>query len=210
MKKTQYNFVSIFAVLVTLFFVSACNDPKATFTDKFSEIAPVTMPVNDVVEIFSLTCGHCKNLENVLARIEDTSDIEFQKTHVVFGENTLRFAYLFYAAEIQFKENKSRHFEFMGELFELVQTDFNSIPAEEKTKKIGVLFESFGMQSPQSLNESQYVKIKEKAEFAIDLSGELKLGSVPAILIKGKYLIDMNGHKNAEELKATINYLLKK
>lgn len=210
MKTIQTRVIFILTLITTIFFTSACTDSKDIFIDKYTEIAPVTIPVNNVVEIFSLTCGHCKNLENVLARIEASSEIKFQKTHVVFGEDTLRFAYLFYAAETQFKGDESRHFKFMSELFELVQTEFDSLSPEDKTRKIGMLFETYGMTSPQSLNEAQYIKIKQKADLAIDLSEELKLASVPAILVKGKYLINMNGHKNADELKETINYLLEK
>ena len=210
MKKTLSRSSLIFTFIITLFFISGCEDTSTISSDKYTTISPVTVQVDDVVEIFSLSCGHCKNLENVLQRIKDTTTIEFQKTHVVFSEDTLRFAYLFYAAETQFKGNDTQHFEFMGKLFELIQTDFDKLSSEDKTRKIGVLFQAYNMQSPQTLNEAQYMAIQKQTNLAQDLSEELNVSSVPAILVKGKYLINMNGHKNAEELAETINFLLKK
>lgn len=203
--KNRFKFTLI-ALLALL--TIACGE-QGVSADKYTTIEGVSTVQPDVVEIFSLGCGHCRSLENVLIKVEANSDIKINKTHVVFNESTLRYAYLYYAAEIQFSGHNSDFAKFTGELFALIQADFQNANPEQKRELLSKLFKQYQLIEPQSLTEEHYIKIQKLAASAEKLGAEINLSSVPAILVKGKYLLDMNKHNNSNDLIKTINYLLK-
>lgn len=203
--KNRFKF-TVIALLALL--TIACGE-QGVSADKYTTIEGVSSAQPDVVEIFSLGCGHCRSLENVLIKVEANSDIKINKTHVVFNESTLRYAYLYYAAKIQFSVHNSDFTTFTGDLFALIQGDFQNASSEQKTELLSKLFKQYQLIEPQSLTEEHYIKIQKLAASAEKLGAEINLSGVPAILVKGKYLLDLNKHNNSDELIKTINYLRK-
>lgn len=197
----KFAFISLLALLTI-----ACGQQEIS-ADKYTIIEGISTAQPDVVEIFSLGCGHCRSLEKVLTQVEVNSDINIHKTHVVFNKSTLSYAYLYYAAEIQFEDHNGSFAQFTSELFDLVQDDFQTVTIEKKRDLLSQLFKQYQLIEPQNLTEAHHSKINQLANSSKQLGSEINLSGVPAILVKGRYLLNMQKHKNSDDLINTINYL---
>ncbi len=114
MRKTSSRFsaylIFIFAAVIP-FLTSACNE-QSVDSNKFTAVASIEMPMPDVVEVFALSCGHCRNIEKMLTQLEQKADISIHKMHAVFNENTANEAYLYYSGDIQLPAAKKQRAEF--------------------------------------------------------------------------------------------------
>jgi len=216
-------FKPLLFVFVTLFALAGCsedNNPK-----EGNQYAVIPTPMNDmpdVVEIFSLACGNCKNMETMIPAIEDMTKIDIAKTHVTFNESAQRSAYVYYAAANQ-NGGKPSH-EMMTDLFTYTQSGAGAdnhdhgegqeteepaeemTPAQKKAEMIA-MFEKYGMKSPIDLSEAEHEAVYQEMVKAETIVTNANIASVPAFLVQGKYLVNSSAHKTLEDLAATITYL---
>ena len=216
-------FKPLLFVFVSLFALAGCsedNNPK-----EGNEYAVIPTPMSDlpdVVEIFSLACGNCKNMEAMIPAIEDMTKIEIAKTHVTFNESAQRSAYVYYAAANQ-NNGKPSH-EMMTDLFTYTQSGVGAdnhdhgeaqetedaaeamTPAQKKAEMIA-MFAKYNMKSPIDLSEAEHEAVYQAMVKAETIVTNANIASVPVFLVQGKYLVNSSAHKTLEDLAATITYL---
>ena len=78
---------------------------------------------------------------------------------------------------------------------------------EQKKAQMIEIFEKYGMKSPIDLSEAQHEAVYQKMLSAEEIVTNANIASVPAFLVKGKYLVNSAAHKTLEEMAATISYL---
>ncbi|MBL1416371.1 MAG: thiol:disulfide interchange protein DsbA/DsbL [Moritella sp.] len=216
-------FKPLLFVFVSLFALAGCsedNNPK-----EGNEYAVIPTPMSDlpdVVEIFSLACGNCKNMEAMIPAIEDMTKIEIAKTHVTFNESAQRSAYVYYVAANQ-NNGKPSH-EMMTDLFTYTQSGAGAdkhdhgesqeieeaaeamTPAQKKAEMI-TIFAKYNMKSPIDLSEAEHEAVYQAMVKAETIVTNANIASVPVFLVQGKYLVNSSAHKTLEDLAATITYL---
>lgn len=216
-------FKPLLFVFVSFFALAGCsedNNPK-----EGNEYAVIPTPMSDlpdVIEIFSLACGNCKNMETMIPAIEDMTKIDIAKTHVTFNESAQRSAYVYYAAANQ-NNGKPSH-EMMTDLFNYTQSGAGAdnhnhgegqgheeateamTPAQKKAQMIA-MFEKYNMKSPIDLTEAEHEAVYQAMVKAETIVTNANIASVPAFLVQGKYLVNSGAHKTLEDLAATITYL---
>ncbi|WP_017221402.1 hypothetical protein [Moritella dasanensis] len=217
-------FKPLFFVFVSLFVLAGCSEDSNPKEGSEYTVIPTPMSdLPDVVEIFSLACGNCMNMESMIPTIEKMTKIEIAKTHVTFNESAQRSAYVYYAAAIQ-NGGKPSH-EMMTDLFAYTQSGAGAdnhdhgegqaeaeepavamTPAEKKAEMIAI-FEKYNMKSPIDLSEAQHEAVYQQMVKAETVVTNANIASVPAFLVQGKYLVNSAAHKTLEDLAATITYL---
>ncbi|NQZ91057.1 MAG: thiol:disulfide interchange protein DsbA/DsbL [Moritella sp.] len=216
-------FKPLLFVFVSLFALAGCsedNNPKEG--NEYAVIPTPMFDMPDVVEIFSLACGNCKNMETMIPAIEDMTKIDIAKTHVTFNESAQRSAYVYYAAANQ-NNGKPSH-EMMTDLFTYTQSGVGAdnhdhgeaqetedaaeamTPAQKKAEMIA-MFAKYNMKSPIDLSEAEHEAVYQAMVKAEAIVTNANIASVPAFLVQGKYLVNSSAHKTLEDLAATITYL---
>lgn len=195
-----------FMILIPLS-TSGCNE-HAIDKNKYSTVTTKMQNLPDVVEIFTLSCRHCRNMEILVDQLDTMIDSPIYKMHAVFNESTFKEAYLYYTATTQLTAKKQGLHECTAQLYELVQQQFPSLPTSGQTPLVTEFFSKHNITKPVDLSKKQHLTMVAMAKKSQDLVDELKLASVPAILIKGRYLVRLNRHKDLNDLAKTVNYLL--
>lgn len=160
----------------------------------------------EVIEFFSLTCSHCPKMEAVLPKIEALTTSEINQVHVVFNDSARRAAFIYYAMVVQTHDQPER--DMVNALFTYVQsrnTDKNSLASNKL--KLAKLFDQYGLLSPDNLSKEQQKLITMKMAQSEAMVNAIELRSIPALIIRGRYLIELRAHKSIDELADTINYL---
>ncbi|MDX2320808.1 MAG: thiol:disulfide interchange protein DsbA/DsbL [Moritella sp.] len=216
-------FKPLLFLFVSFFALAGCSDDNNPKEGNQYTIIPMPMAdLPDVVEIFSLACGNCKNMESMIPAIEDMSKVDIAKTHVTFNESAQRSAYVYYAAAIQNDGKPSA--EMMADLFDYTQNGAGAdnhdhgageekeepaeamTPAQKKAQMIAI-FAKYNMKSPIDLSEAEHESVYQNMIAAETVVTNSNIASVPAFLVKGKYLVNSGAHKTLEDLAATISYL---
>ncbi|WP_112712553.1 thioredoxin domain-containing protein [Moritella yayanosii] len=219
----KYFFKPLILLFVSFFSLVGCSDiSNPTEGTEYTVISTPMADMPAVVEIFSLACGNCRNMESMIPAIEDMTKIEIAKTHVTFNESAQRSAYVYYAAANQ-NSGKPSH-EMMTDLFIYTQSGAGAdkhghgegqetedaaeamTPAQKKAEMVDI-FAKYNMKSPIDLSEAEHEAVYQAMVKAEMIVTNANIASVPAFLVQGKYLVNSSAHKTLEDLAATITYL---
>ncbi|EJL6747153.1 TPA: thiol:disulfide interchange protein DsbA/DsbL [Vibrio alginolyticus] len=199
-----------FAVVVAVMALSACDSGKSQPQQgKQYEVLPVSLEEYDLApltEAFSLTCGHCRSMEEFVPQIESLTDQSVEKMHVTFNESAQVSAIIFYTAVMQLESTPDK--AFMADLFTAVQMVADAT-AEERQIAVEKAFESRNLISPYHLDEAQQKTLFEYITKAEAITTRGQINSVPAFIVNGKYQVITGGHDSVEAMAETINFLLK-
>ncbi|MGR5219304.1 thioredoxin domain-containing protein [Vibrio parahaemolyticus] len=198
------------SVLALALIVSACSDTDAPVEGKQYRILETNLSsyrLPQVTEVFSLGCGHCRNLEPMLPNIEELTDSKLGKVHVMFNESAQIAAMIFYSAVMQ-AENNQVPADMKDELFALVQNP--DMDGNAKKTELDRIFESRGMVSPYELSEEQQKSLFDYLQLAESVSSAAKINAVPTFIVNGKYEVILGAHQDINEIAETINYLKSK
>lgn len=198
--------ISIFSVL----FLIACSD--STLPEEGKQYASLPTLLEDktlspVSEVFSLTCGHCRKMENFLPQISEQAGADIGKMHITFNQSAQAAAVFYYAAEMQLGQVPDH--AFMDELFAAVQMSKSSTDAQ-RSAAIDRAFTSRKLITPLQFSEQQNEQLQSRVERAQSLSAQSGINAVPTFIVKGRYQVLVAGHKSPKEIGDTIRYLLKK
>lgn len=194
---------------VLLLLTTACSDNKTPQVGKHYSVLEQDLSDNQlppISEVFSLTCGHCWNMEASIPEIERLTNQKVGKVHVMFNESAQIAAMLYYAAEMQLGTQPDH--EMVEALFAVVQSKEGTLA--EKQATIEEIFTSRALISPYHLDEGAFAKLKDYLDNAAEVSEKAMIMSVPSFIVAGKYLLKTENHEDLQELSATINYLLTK
>ncbi|PFG58417.1 thioredoxin-like protein [Vibrio sp. ES.051] len=199
-----------FALVAVVAILSACgNGNTQPQQGKQYEVLPVSLQEYDLApltEAFSLTCGHCRSMEEFVPQIESLTEQNVEKMHVTFNESARVSAIIFYTAAMQLEATPDK--AFMADLFSAVQMGAEAT-ADERQIAVEKTFESRNLISPYHLDEAQQKQLFEYIKKAEAITTRGQINSVPAFIVNGKYQVITGGHESIEAIAETINYLLK-
>lgn len=199
-------FVTLFATLAML--LVGCSDSNTPVEGKQFQTLPVSLTSYDLpplVEVFSLSCGHCRKMEESLPTIESLTKQDIGKIHVTFNEGAQISAMIYYAAEMQL--GKKPDSAMMEALFAAVQMGNNST-SNDKKEAIDAAFHSRSLISPYDFDETQQSQLFKAIQLADEMTTKAQISSVPTFIVNGKYQVITSGHADIEGVADTINYLI--
>ncbi|MFT6986279.1 MAG: protein-disulfide isomerase [Psychromonas sp.] len=200
----------LFIVFFSALFLLACSDQ--TVPQEGQQYTAIAKPLEDktlapVSEVFSLTCGHCRNMEHFLGQISEEAGTDIGKMHITFNDSAQAAALIYYAAEMQLGTTPDS--AFMDELFAAVQMPSDSSETE-KTQAIKNVFKARELISPDQLSQQQNDDLRHKVANIERLSTQSGINAVPTFIVNGRYQVIVGGHKTPKQIANTIRYLLKK
>lgn len=207
MFKTVSKGLAIIAAIAAL---SACDNGNIQPQQgKQYDVLPTSLQefeLPPLTEAFSLTCGHCRSMEEYIPQIESLTNQQVQKVHVTFNKSAQVSAIIFYTAVMQLDAMPDK--AFMADLFSAVQMGPEA-SAEERQAAVENAFESRNLISPYYLDEPQQTKLFDYIEKAEAITSQGQINSVPTFIVNGKYQVLSAGHESVEAMAETINFLLK-
>ncbi|WP_423840685.1 thiol:disulfide interchange protein DsbA/DsbL [Vibrio mytili] len=207
MFKTVSKGLAIIAAIAAL---SACDNGNIQPQQgKQYDVLPTSLQefeLPPLTEAFSLTCGHCRSMEEYIPQIESLTNQQVQKVHVTFNKSAQVSAIIFYTAVMQLDAMPEK--AFMADLFSAVQMGPEA-SAEERQAAVENAFESRNLISPYYLDEPQQTKLFDYIEKAEAITSQGQINSVPTFIVNGKYQVLSAGHESVEAMAETINFLLK-
>ncbi|MEZ9936117.1 thioredoxin domain-containing protein [Vibrio breoganii] len=208
MKKITQIISLVFASLLLL---TACSEnPEPQLNTHYSQLPNDISDLvqQPVVEVFSLTCGHCLQMEKFIPEIEEGIGQPVGKVHVTFNERAQAAALFYYAAAMQSETGKPDE-GMMTALFNANNTN-SELPANERKQLLVDAFNERGLVSPYDLNEEQKQQLFEEVTKAVDITGKGLINSVPTFVVNGKYMVITSAHNDLPSIVNTIKYLIAK
>lgn len=204
------KFLKGFAFIAAVSVLYGCdNGNSQPQQGKQYQILPVSLQehqLSPVTEAFSLTCGHCRSMEEFVPQIESLTEHNVDKMHVTFNKSAQISAMIFYAAVMQMEATPDK--AFMAELFAAVQMGPEAT-AQERQAAVEKTFASRNLTSPYQLDKAQQKELLDYIEKAETITSRGQINSVPMFIVNGKYQVITSGHDSVESMANTINYLLK-
>ena len=200
----------VLIALTATLLLSACGDPAIPQEGKQYVALPTQLEdktLLPVMEVFSLTCSHCRKMESFIAQISQQAGADIGKIHVTFNQSARAAAIFYYAAEMQLDDKPGA--VLMDELFAAIQMAPDT-PASKRKAAIEKIFRSRDLISPEQFNTQQNQQLMNKLALAERLSTQSGINSVPTFIVKGRYQVIVAGHDNPEQIANTIHYLLNK
>ncbi|WP_044362598.1 thiol:disulfide interchange protein DsbA/DsbL [Vibrio fluvialis] len=205
MKKFIKHTLGIMAALLVLAGCSDNSTPKEGVQYQALPVNLATYRLAPVTEVFSLTCGHCRSMEDVIPELEKMVGQQFGRVHVTFNQGAQIGAMFFYSAVMQLGHNPDH--DMMEELFAAVQMAEGSTLTDQKNA-IDKAFHDRNLVSPYEFDETQQKQLFVLMKTADEISQKGQINSVPTFVVNGKYMVLTAGHENAEGIGKTISYLL--
>ncbi|MUJ25052.1 thioredoxin domain-containing protein [Aliivibrio fischeri] len=197
-------------ILSSALFLTACsdnNDPKEGVQYEVLSTSLENDGMAPVTEVFALSCGHCRNMENFLPVISQEAGTDIGKMHITFNQSAHIASMFYYAAEMQV-DGAPDH-AFMEDLFAATQMGEGTTLTEQQ-EAYSKAFTSRGLVSPYDFNEEQRDILIKKVDNAKMLSEKSGISSVPTFVVNGKYNVLIGGHDDPKQIADTIRYLLEK
>ncbi len=201
------SFAVVIASLALL--ISACSETTEPQLGKHYQELPSDLSdviTEPVVEVFSLTCGHCMNLEKELPAIKQAFGGDIGKVHVTFNDSSRSAAMFFYAGISQLGDQVPQ--SFIDGLFNLYHGPFET--SEQRVTALNKVFADANITSPYELSEDQVQQVLESAKIAEIVTSRGRINAVPTFIVNGKYQVDLSAHQSAEDIGQTIKYLTQK
>ena len=193
-------------VLASACFLIACSDATTPEAGEQYITLPTILAdktLSPVSEVFSLTCGHCRKMENFLPQISEQAGADIGKLHITFNQSAQAAAVFYYAAEMQLGQVPDH--AFMDELFAAVQMSKGSSEAQ-RSAAIDSAFTSRKLISPLQFSEQQNKQLQSKVERAQSLSAQSGINAVPTFIVNGRYQVLVSGHADQKQIANTISY----
>jgi thiol-disulfide isomerase/thioredoxin len=202
-------FTLIIATLLALFTLGCSESSTPQLNKHYSELPTTLNHLIDspVVEVFSLTCGHCKSMEEYIPNLEQESGYSIKKVHVTFNQSAQVAAMIYYSAYTQLKGEMDHQIN--SELFSAFHLS-GEVTQQQQIEEINKVFTSRGLTTPYELDEEQQKDLFEIMELASKVTQEGQIGSVPGFIVSGKYLINTSAHDSTTHMAQTIKFLANK
>jgi thiol:disulfide interchange protein DsbA len=156
----------------------------------------------EVAEVFWYGCPHCFAFEPLLAQwLERRPDyVSFVRVPAVWNPLLQLHARAFYSAEALGKGGEM-HTEFFREIHERG----NRLDSEARLQEF---FGRFGVEAAAFKTAFDSFAVQEKLQRADELSRRYRIGSVPTVIVNGKYTTDAPQTGGYEELLALVDELV--
>ncbi|MDB9813203.1 thiol:disulfide interchange protein DsbA/DsbL [Gammaproteobacteria bacterium] len=140
--------------------------------------------VVEVLEIFWYGCGHCNNLEPVIANWSKKQDssVKLTKMPVTWGSAHQLHAKLFYTIEALGIGEKGH-----AAVFTSIHKERNYLSNEESILQ---LLETFDFDRAEIKKQMNSFSVKQKLKRAMEITRQLKVQAVPMLFVDGQYKIE--------------------
>ncbi len=159
---------------------------------------------NEVLEFFSYACGHCANLEPRLLKWvaeEKPKDVGFYTIPAVGGRMWT------FVAQVKFTAEKlGLDHQFDAKYFKAIHEDGERALLGDKEKAFEFIMKEGKFTEEQVEKAWNSLQIKNSLSKSNHLWQQAKLEGVPALIVNGKYLVEMRQY---DELFDVIEFLLK-
>jgi thiol:disulfide interchange protein DsbA len=156
----------------------------------------------EVCEVFWYGCPHCHALDPLLEqwRAAQPDYVSFVRVPAVWNPELLLHARAFYTAE-QLGKGEEMHAEFFREIHERR----NRLETEAKLQEF---FGRFGVDAAAFKTAFDSFAVQAKLQRADELNRRYRIGSVPTIVVNGKYTTDAPMVGSYEELLVLVDELV--
>ncbi|WP_415912583.1 DsbA family protein [Neptuniibacter sp. QD37_11] len=149
----------------------------------------------DIAEFFWIGCPHCHDLEPHVIKFQKDNKLKIHKIHATLNKRWVDHAKWYYGFIEASQKNMLKH------------SAFNKIFTEMAERKISSEDEFINSASaklkiePTVLSEAiSSDKVKHQVEEAKQLTAQSGINGVPKLLIRGEYLVSMDGVKSWEDV----------
>ncbi|CBL45506.1 Thiol:disulfide interchange protein, periplasmic [gamma proteobacterium HdN1] len=158
----------------------------------------------EVREFFWFGCPHCFELEPTLRIWQKNlpAGVTFIRTAPALNDGWKPHAHAFYIAE-----STGNGEEISEALFDTMHVKKQFLKTEDELAKF---FTRFGMSEKEFHEKYNSFAIRTNVNKARNLAMSYKLTGVPAIIVNGKYFVDMGTAKGPDRLIQVVNYLIAK
>ena len=156
--------------------------------------------VVEVLEIFWYGCGHCYNLEPVIANWSKKKDssVKLTKMPVTWGPAHQLHAKLFYTIEALGLGDKGH-----AAVFTSIHKESNYLASDEAVLKF---LETFNFDRAEIKKQMNSFSVKQKVKKAVEISRQLKVTAVPMLFIDGQYKIEAK--RSHSEMLEVADYVI--
>lgn len=193
--------------------VAVSTVPSRVFTaGKHYQVmsAPLTDPAaqQGLTEYFWLGCPHCQNFEPLLkAYLAERPQVSLLRRHPALGERWAFDASVFYALQLA---GQSAHFDDLFALYRQQRTEKNALPDLAAINRFLAKHQLDAGQFSELANSEQARAMMEQANREML---DNRIQGVPAIVVKGKYLVGTelpDDIQSNEDYFQLLDYLLQK
>ncbi|MFZ1624417.1 MAG: thiol:disulfide interchange protein DsbA/DsbL [Gammaproteobacteria bacterium] len=158
----------------------------------------------EVAEVFWYGCGHCYNLEPVIADWEKRlpSDVNLVRIPVMWNPTNEIHARIFYTAEALGKRA-----QISPAVFKAIHIDNKPMTDEQEIQK---LFAEFGVSADTFSKTFRSFAVESQLRRAKDLTMKYHVKGVPLLVVDGKYLTDGPKIKSHDDLLAVAEELVQR
>lgn len=158
----------------------------------------------EVAEVFWYGCGHCYNLEPVIADWEKRlpSDVSLVRIPVMWNPTNEIHARIFYTAEALGKRA-----QISPAVFKAIHIDNKPMTDEQEIQK---LFAEFGVSADTFNKTFRSFAVESQLRRAKDLTMKYHVKGVPLLVVDGKYLTDGPKIKSHDDLLAVAEELVQR
>ena len=158
----------------------------------------------EVAEVFWYGCGHCYNLEPVIADWEKRlpSDVNLVRIPVMWNPTNEIHARIFYTAEALGKRA-----QISPAVFKAIHIDNKPMTDEQEIQK---LFAEFGVSAGTFNKTFRSFAVESQLRRAKDLTMKYHVKGVPLLVVDGKYLTDGPKIKSHDDLLAVAEELVQR
>ena len=200
------NFLKILLLIAFIPFTTQAEE-ESKFKDgtHYYIIKKVATPTPEVVEFFSFYCPHCLTFEPAMLALKESlpDSIEVKKNHVNFlgkgmgKELTLAYA----AAEALNIEDKISSL-----IFDRIHTQRKEINGPKGVLEI---FAEAGVAEEEAEAALSSFMVNGAAAYMQRRTEELEIRGVPALIVNGKFSVNLDSVRSHEELAELVSYLAK-
>ncbi len=158
----------------------------------------------EVTEVFWYGCGHCYNLEPVIADWESRlpADVSLVRLPVMWNPTNEIHARVFYTAEALGKRA-----QISPAMFKAIHIDNKPMTEEPAIQQ---MFESFGVSADTFNKTFRSFAVESQLRRARDLTAKYRVKGVPLLVVNGKYLTDGPQIKSHDDLLAVAEELVQR
>lgn len=202
--KSWNKFLIVACSFFTITGISYAELPREGL--QYTQLPKTIENAPEIIEFFSLTCSHCPKMEAVLPSLAVLTKTEINQEHVVFNESARSAAFIYYAMVVQMNGLPNRNM--LKALFAYVQSnERDNDRLVNKKIMIADLFSQYGLLSPDNLPKEQLKLITMKMAQSEAVVNAIELRSIPALVVQGRYLVEIRAHKSINDLAETVNHL---
>ncbi|MEM6639490.1 MAG: thiol:disulfide interchange protein DsbA/DsbL [Pseudomonadota bacterium] len=158
----------------------------------------------ELTEVFMYQCPHCFSFEPFIESVlrNQPEEMNFVRLPAIFNNVAKLHAQAFYAAK-----SMGVWEELHTPFFQEIHTRRNLMPTEDKLLDFVA---KQGIDRTKFKNAMKSFEVDSKVRDAMDLNTAYQIGSVPTLVINGKYVTSGAMVGNTQKLRDVVNYLIAK